>query len=378
MINHSFRATLLSSKALALAGLACAGPWIASGFALKGFAWGVLFAAATLGLCHWAFAPAPAAQGEEGPSPSEAVQAPDNAHLERLTQAIVPLWAGQTSHAREQTEVAISALTGRFSSIQQELEEASGGSNRESAEGIRIAIEEGERALTSIVTSLASGQKARGEHLQKIGQLAGFTEDLSEMSAEVASIATQTNLLALNAAIEAAHARELGKGFAVVAEEVRKLSERSGSTGNLITARIESVNRVLQETLTSTRAFHAQEDAIIQASERTIHDVINRFDEAVQVLSLSSEKLEAVNGRVRGEVSETLVHLQFQDRVGQILVNVVSDMEKFLSRMNGNPSALDVDRWMAELATTYTTLEQSAIHRGQRAGISAGSDTTFF
>jgi methyl-accepting chemotaxis protein len=299
-------------------------------------------------------------------------------HLERLTQAIVPLWAGQTAQARAETELAITALTGRFSGIQRELKEAAGASSLEEAREIHRTIAEGERSLTAIVASLASGQEARGEYQRKIEQLAGFTEELSEMSAEVASIAAQTNLLALNAAIEAAHARELGKGFAVVAEEVRKLSERSGTTGNLITERVEAVNRVLQETLLATRAFHEQEAAIIQTSGQTIREVIARFGEAAQALSRSTGNLETVNGRVQGEVSETLVHLQFQDRVGQILQNVVADMEKFVARVGGHPSALDVDRWLAELASTYTTLEQTAVHRGQRADLPAESEITFF
>jgi methyl-accepting chemotaxis protein len=198
------------------------------------------------------------------------------------------------------------------------------------------------------------------------------------MSAEVASIASQTNLLALNAAIEAAHARELGKGFAVVAEEVRKLSERSGTTGNQITQRVESVNRVLQETLDATTAFHAQESATLQESERTIQEVLAQFAAAAEALSQSTGQLQAVNTQVQGEVSATLVHLQFQDRVSQILHSVVADMEKFLARMEGHPSALDVDRWMTELAATYTTFEQTAIHRGQQAGIPAESEITFF
>jgi methyl-accepting chemotaxis protein len=228
------------------------------------------------------------------------------------------------------------------------------------------------------MTALTSGQAGRSEHLQRINQLAGFTEELSEMSEEVASIASQTNLLALNAAIEAAHARELGKGFAVVAEEVRKLSERSGTTGNQITQRVEAVNRVLQETLSATTAFHAQESAMLLESEQTIHAVLAQFGAAAETLSQSTERLEAVNTQVRGEVSETLVHLQFQDRVSQILQSVVTDMEKFLARMEGHPSALDVDRWMTELASTYTTFEQAAIHRGQQAGIPTESEVTFF
>jgi len=371
--------SIRSPKALALAGLAGAGPWIASGWTWGGLLWGLLFALAALGVAVWAWAPVPAVPAsvpEAAPAPGPDPEQPPA--MDRLTQAIVPLWAGQTDHARMETEQAITALTGRFSAIQQELKQAAGATSRESTREIHEAIEQGDAALSAIVTALTSGQEARREHLDRIGQLAGFTEELSEMSVEVASIAAQTNLLALNAAIEAAHARELGKGFAVVAEEVRKLSERSGSTGNLITQRVESLTRVLQETLEASRTFHAQETEMILRSERTIHDVISRFGAAAESLSLSTGQVEAVNARVQGEVSETLVHLQFQDRVGQILANVVKDMEKFVARMDGNPSALDADRWLAELAGTYTTLEQNAIHRGERAGIPTQSDITFF
>jgi methyl-accepting chemotaxis protein len=357
--------------------LAWAGPWIADGWAWPGFFWGLLFGCAALAAALWRNAAKPAAILDAS-APQADLEAAPQPHLERLAQAIVPLWAGQTSHARLETEQAINALTGRFSAIQRELKEAAGGSSLESAREIHQTIADGERSLSAIVTALASGQEARGEYLQKISQLAGFTEELSEMSAEVAAIAAQTNLLALNAAIEAAHARELGKGFAVVAEEVRKLSERSGTTGNLITQRVESVNRVLQETLVATEAFLKQEAETIQSSERTIQEVIARFGAAAEALSLSTSHLESVNGRVQGEVSDTLVHLQFQDRVGQILQNVVSDMEKFVSRMDGQPSALDVDRWLAELASTYTTVEQSAIHKGQQAGTPSESEITFF
>jgi len=138
------------------------------------------------------------------------------------------------------------------------------------------------------------------------------------------------------------------------------------------------VNLVLQETLRATQAFHEREAATIRACERTIQEVIARFGAAARALAGATGQLEAANGRVRLEVSESLVQFQFQDRVGQILDNVVADMEKFLARLDGHPSALDVDRWLAELAGTYTTQEQDAIHQGRSAALPQESAITFF
>ena len=274
--------------------------------------------------------------------------------------------------------MAITALTGRFWNMQQKLKEASGAGGQEGSRGIQQAIETGEASLFAILTSLNATQEARCRHIEQISQLAGLTEELTAMSTEVASIAAQTNLLALNAAIEAAHARELGKGFAVVAEEVRKLSERSGTTGNLITHRVQAVNQMLTATLKGAQAFQAQEDAILQAAGTTINGVLQRFGLAARTLADATGHLETVSGQVQQEVAETLVQLQFQDRIGQILNTVIADMEKFRARMDGEASALEVERWLADLAATYTTVEQSALHQGRAVAPVQDDDITFF
>jgi methyl-accepting chemotaxis protein len=304
-----------------------------------------------------------------------------------ITQAVLPLWARQTSNACSQTEEAITNLTARFAGMQRELRQAVGLSGMEATEMIRKVIKEGEASLTTIVESLEAAQEARGSFLSKLEALSGFTSELTRMSEDVGAIASQTNLLALNAAIEAAHARELGKGFAVVASEVRKLSDRSGSTGEQITERIENVAKILEDTMRESREYADREAAIIQSAGFTIQSVIWSFQDAVDSLSASSSRMENVNTRVQTEISETLVHLQFQDRVTQILQNVIQDMEK-LSAWLRNPSVeFDVDRWLKELEMTYTTREQHAIHHGETAendapangaSESGSSDITFF
>ena len=367
-----------SRRSAALAVLAGIGPWAAAGFSWHGLGWGLpcglaVLAAALAGPRRpLAAAAAPPASG---PVPEAAASAPG---AERLAQAVVPIWARQTEQARKETELAITALTGRFLAIQRDLGEASGGASLERTREVHQAIAEGERALGTIVAALSTGREARADQLRRITRVAEFTSGLTGMSEEVAGIAAQTNLLALNAAIEAAHARELGKGFAVVAEEVRKLSERSGVAGNQITQRVAEVNQVLEETLRTSQAFHDQESEAIQAWERTIREVIGRFEAAARSLAGVTGRLEEAGGRVGAEIAESLVQFQFQDRVSQILRNVITDMEKFRTRLDGHPSALDVERWLSELASSYTTLEQEAIHRGAQAASPSESDVTFF
>ncbi len=298
--------------------------------------------------------------------------------LERVAGAVVPLWAGQTAHARSEMEEAITGLSSRFATMQRNLREALEAVGLESSRNLQAVIETGAGSLASVVKDLEAGAKARATVLNKIQDLAAITSELQGMSEEVAAIANQTNLLALNAAIEAAHAQGLGRGFAVVAEEVRKLSMRSGTTGNAITNKVAWVNASLLEALQATQNFAQQDVEMIRNAEETIRRVVADFQTGASALADSAHRFEGVGSDLGEQISGTLVHLQFQDRVGQILQSVIADMEKFSDRLQHHPSSLEVDRWLAELERTYTTSEQQAIHRGEQASGSADSEITFF
>jgi len=348
-------------------------PWLASGFSWTGALLGLAALACVL-LGRRPAEPVPAVR-EQAPAQAAPEARPG---IEQVAGAVVPLWAGQTSQARSEMEEAITALTGRFSAMQRNLREAVQSAGLETNRNLQAVIEGGATALHGVVEDLEAGARARNEVLAKIQELAAITEELRTMSEEVAAIANQTNLLALNAAIEAAHARELGRGFAVVADEVRKLSMRSGTTGNAITTKVAWVNKSLLDTLAATQAFAATDAEMVRKADATIKHVVEDIQEGVTLLSDSAQRFEGVGIHLGQEISSTLVHLQFQDRVGQILQSVVADMEKFSHRLEHHPSSLEVDQWLAELETTYTTAEQLAIHRGEQTSHDTDSDITFF
>ena len=362
-----------------LAGLGCLGPLVASGGSGAGWAWAGLVAVAAVWAWKRGGTPAPASLDGPVPAPAEASVSAPPVSPAPLAAAVVPVWNRQVQTVHDQTEEAITALTARFAGMQQLLREAVGVTEQEAEANLQGVIAANQRQLAQLVTSLEEAQAQRVALLEKVSDLANFTEQLQAMSAEVTDIAFQTNLLALNAAIEAAHAREHGKGFAVVADEVRKLSERSGRAGQQITEKIQWMDDSLRTTLQAVHEFDARDAELIRNTEFTLQEVVASFDIASRQLADSASRLQGANGQVQQEIAGTLVSLQFQDRTGQILRNVLRDMAKYEAQAGDHPATeAGITAWLRELERTYTTAEEKQSHQGGAAASTSDDEITFF
>lgn len=306
----------------------------------------------------------------------------DEAVRETVVSESLPIWAKQIVSARRQTEDAVVALSARFEGIVNRLDRALGAAGADS--GNRIIAEdaaEGERHLAEVIQALKLIQQSRDALAQEIRTLVSHAEELRRMSSEVESIAFQTNMLALNAAIEAAHAGTVGKGFAVVAQEVRALSEAARNTGKRISGTVGLINTALVKIGTENEQVSSRDDQAVADSQEHIRTVLERFNQRTTHLAQAAQQSQKASEAIKNEVCESLVQLQFQDRVGQILQHVVDSMQQAheLPDMAESGSAQEhVQRHLDEMARTYTTEEQRRLHRGLESQAIAPQEVTFF
>ncbi|WP_051686027.1 methyl-accepting chemotaxis protein [Rheinheimera texasensis] len=310
---------------------------------------------------------------------------PFSQQMLQLLQHLLPVWSKQSGLVRQQTEDAVVNLNHKFSDLLQLLSSHNDQHMAGHRQELLSMIRESENKLLTLTRQLNDAQQNRLRMLNEIQALAKVTESLQGMTNEVGDIAAQTNLLALNAAIEAARAGESGRGFAVVATEVRALSSRSSEAGKRIRERVADVTQALTRTVADSEQQVGHEQSLLQQTEQTISSVLSDYQQAVDRISTDNDQLQQHTHEVQEQLSDVVMHLQFQDRTSQILGHVVADMQRLehtaqqlLSDLATGqlPELPPIQQWLDQLKRTYTTLEQVSVHTGKAA--SAADDITFF
>lgn len=302
---------------------------------------------------------------------------------QRLDEA-TRTWATHIGTVQKLMQSATVELLQGFNSILAELDVIAaplGGTADGHAELDRRAamLQNCETQLRGLLGDFHGFVQSHGEVMNSVRGLAGTSAQLGGMAEDVGKLARQTNLLSINAAIEAARAGDSGRGFAVVAAEVRRLSTESGATGKRIGEQVSSFSQLMSDAVAHAEERAQRDAGVIQASERTIADVVSQVDTAVTQLHQRATELAARSDAVRDQVRQLMIAFQFQDRVQQILEQVVSSMLEATAHYQqaldaGTPP--EAAAWTALLAKGYTTLDQRSSTAG--AAPAADTETTFF
>lgn len=317
--------------------------------------------------------------------------------LEAFCADLAPVWSRQIESSRTQMETAVTALSAQFGAISTRLDQTLRLSTRDSsghgdsAAGVSARSAE---QLDGVVSLLGASMRTKAELLSKVQGLKGFVDELQGMVQAIGQITQQTNLLAINATIEAAHAGSLGRGFATVAQEVRALSKQSGETGARIAEKIAFIGDAIVATCAAAEESTRSEQAAIEASEATIQEVLERFRAFADGLGNTTDLLRQESQGIQEEVSQALVQLQFQDRIGQVMAHVGANIEQLPAVIQdygaacaqaGELQPLDSAALLRELERTYAMADERENHQAASAPVArhtpapaASSDITFF
>lgn len=315
--------------------------------------------------------------------------------LENVCNKAFPIWTKQIETCSNTLMTELEAIANTFASIVEQLAQVKSAvtSNMNVLTG-----SESSANLTHEMGTISSTLKtALSQQKEVVIEMQGLTplsEQLELMAKNVNDIASQTNLLALNAAIEAARAGESGRGFSVVADEVRKLATDSAEIGSQMINQTEAIREKINTVLKTTEQAAQDESQIVINAESSLNSVIENYQSIVQKFQDSTDVLVNTSDHIENDISQTLVALQFQDRITQILQNVNKGIDQINTNIDGTlmqyksggqQQPIDVNHWVHNLTQNYTTSEERHHHREitetgfkQHSSVNENDDTTFF
>lgn len=305
--------------------------------------------------------------------------------VKRLTEVVTPVWSAHVESSRNQMAAAINELIGTFAAIVARLEDIVDPSREAMSEAYRDVFDYSQERLLEVVGSLDSALTAKRQTLGELRLLMSLNDEMRSMTTEVTRIAGQTHLLALNAAIEAARVGEAGRAFNVVALEVRQLADMSGATGARIGRKADEVSAAITAAIAMAEESARNEDTLVVEANEKVRDVLDDLKSVVVGLRESGDELNHAASGVKEQISSSLMHFQFQDRVSQTLEHVrdcIDELPRQVDRsLEGGgavPAPLDPDGLLDMLQSTYTMVEEHEVHSSGAPVEVRDTEITFF
>lgn len=194
-----------------------------------------------------------------------------------------------------------------------------------------IKVDDSMAAMADIENTMAALRDsiaALGQHSEQVKSIVGLIDEIAE----------QTNLLALNSAIEAARAGEYGRGFAVVAEEVRNLAERSRRSTGEISALIDEMSRIVQDTVVKSQQGAekvAQGAAAVEGMGQMFQEIaelVERLTEGIHQIAQASENLSSSGSEISAATEEEAGAIQEISRAVADVAQLAQELDALVAR----------------------------------------------
>ena len=165
------------------------------------------------------------------------------------------------------------------------------------------------------------------------------SSEISAITSRIEEVAERTNILSINASIEAARIGNAGAGFRVIAQEVKKLSEMTGSFAQEISGTINSFNSVIDGINEQMKSFVK----IFDSMKTDMEKFQGVFDSNSEIGRNVGNNITSINSSVKEqslaieegltEMTKALDFLKDTYSVSNALISTQKTLENLLKKM---------------------------------------------
>lgn len=186
-----------------------------------------------------------------------------------------------------------------------------------SASEVEKASKTGINHMSILIQKTELTEETAGNMVKKIDRLKDSTRSVHKILTVLNNLTKQTKILSLNASIEASRAGSTGKGFIVIADEIRKLSDQSRESIDIVAQITNSIQDEIEETV----GLLSKSYPIIQEQVESVKDANQMFLTVQGQMDGFIKHLDAVTDCV-GHLDQAYVNLS------EVMVNVSAVAEE--------------------------------------------------
>ena len=189
------------------------------------------------------------------------------------------------------------------------------------------------------VEELKSADERVSEIDKKFESLKKDSTDVFDITSKIEEVAELTNILSINASIEAARIGNEGAGFRVIAQEVKKLSEMTGTFAQEISGTIKNFSLVIDGINNQMKGFVK----IFNSLKKDMEKFQDVFDNNSEIGRTVGSNLTSINSSVKeqslaieeglNEMTNALDFLKDTYSVSNALLSTQKTLENLLKKM---------------------------------------------